>query len=209
MTHTQKILLADDHTMFRESLILLLGEAFPHVEWHQAGSWHELPAILAKHPMDLALVDLNMPGTQPWPNEIRRLVKQFPDMKLCVLSATTSPEVIQSAFQLGIKGYIPKLVALEELQQAISLVLQGKTYLPTQLWEKPPSKTTYDKTLLTQRQQTILHLLAQGHSNKRISQVCTLAESTVKRHVYNIFQLLGANNRVETVKIARQRGLIN
>ncbi|EIJ35799.1 LuxR C-terminal-related transcriptional regulator [Thiothrix nivea] len=204
-----RLLLADDHAMFRECLIMLISTQFPHFEWHQAGDWHEVHRILNQQPIDLALLDLGMPGYQPWPDEIRQLSATHPALAVCILSATTAPEVIQSAFQLGIKGYIPKLLCAEELQHAISLVSSGKTYLPSQLWENMaiPSGCQV-KSSLTQRQYTIVQLLAQGHSNKQISLELNLAEGTVKRHMHNIFQALGAKNRVEAVKAARQRGLL-
>lgn len=204
-----KLLLADDHAMFRECLTLLIGTQFPHFEWHQASDWHEVHHILNQHPIDLALVDLGMPSHHPWPDEIRRLSATFPTLAVCILSATTAPEVIQSAFQLGVKGYIPKLLGTEELQHAIALVSSGKTYLPNQLWgEMPKPSICHAKSMLTQRQQTVMQLLAQGHSNKQISLQLNLTESTVKRHVHNIFQSLGVRNRVEAIKSARQNGFI-
>jgi DNA-binding NarL/FixJ family response regulator len=203
-----QVLLADDHAIFREGLMLLIGTRFPQIEWYQANNWHEIHQVLLRSPITLALVDLNMPGQMPWPDEIRRLSKQVPKLPICILSATSDPEVIQSAFQLGIKGYIPKLVDIEELQQAISVVLSGRTYLPSQLWETQPTTNNYDKAILTQRQSTIMRLLAQGNSNKQIGITLNLTESTVKRHVYNIFQTLAVNNRVEAIRSARQRGLI-
>lgn len=202
-----KVLLADDHAMFREGLMLLMRNQFPHIEWYQANSWYEVHRVLARNTIALALVDLNMPGQMPWPDEIRQVSQQFPALPLCILSATTAPEVIQSAFRLGIKGYIPKLVDTEELQYAIALILSGKTYLPNQIWETPTAND-YDKAVLTQRQCAIIRLLAQGHSNKQIAAMLELTEGTVKRHVYNIFQILAVSNRVEAIKHARQRGLI-
>lgn len=203
-----QFLLADDHIIFRQGLMLLLTDWFPDVQWHQASNWYETQQILLQTHINLALLDLHMPGNHPWPNEIKRLSSQFPDLPICVLSATTTPEVIQTAFSLGIKGYIPKLADAKEVQHAISAVSSGKSYIPVKFWETAQSRNVFDKTVLTQRQQSIMQMLAQGNSNKQIGAELQLTESTVKRHIYNIFQALGVKNRVEAITTARQRGLI-
>ena len=111
-----KILLADDHALFRDGLVMILNALFPETDLYQAGTWGEVHSTLKRHPVDLALVDLSMPGS--WQGELPELCQQYPTVKFCVLSATTTPEVIQAAFQLGIKGYITKLTDMNEMEAA-------------------------------------------------------------------------------------------
>ncbi len=202
-----QVLIADDHAIFREGLIMLLGSHFPNIQWHQASSWYETWKMLECSPVSLALLDLNMPSQNPWPGELRKLGRKFSNIDLCVVSATTDPEVIQSVFTLGVKGYIPKLVDTAELLKAFSHVMAGNTYLPPELWTAPQPQL-HRHSLLSRRQQNIMQLVSEGHNNKQISLKLELAESTVKRHIYNIFQILDVNNRVAAIQTARQRGLI-
>ena len=202
-----RVLLADDHAMFRAGFIMLMEKSFPQLQWLQVSSWHEVHIAMSQHSVDLALLDLHMPSTSPWSDEIQCLLEKYPKLPVCVLSATTDPEVIRTAFQCGIRGYIPKLLDVVEFQSAFTAIIQGSTYIPQQLWETQPITNTY-ASVLTHRQQEVIQHIARGNSNKQIGKKLNLTESTVKRHLYNIFQVLGAKNRMEAVKYARQQGLL-
>jgi DNA-binding NarL/FixJ family response regulator len=202
-----KILLADDHALFRDGLVMILNALFPETDLYQAGTWGEVHSTLKRHPVDLALVDLSMPGS--WQGELPKLCQQYPTVKFCVLSATTTPEVIQAAFQLGIKGYITKLADMDEMEAALRKIIAGGIYFPLELWStQPATPPTNAPSPLTRRQQDIVSLLAQGNRNKQIGFILGISESTVKRHIYDLFQALNVSNRVEAIEISRHKGLI-
>ncbi len=203
-----KILLADDHALFRDGLSMILNALFPHTKLSFASTWNEVHCAFTQHALDLALVDLSMPGQRTWQEELPELCQHYPATKFCVLSATTTPEVIQSAFQLGIKGYITKLTDMDEMQVALTQIMAGKTYFPPQLWATSASLPINGSSPLTRRQQAIVSLLASGNSNKQIGSTLGISENTVKRHVYNLFQVLNVSNRVEAIEISRRNGLI-
>lgn len=201
-----KMLLADDHALFMDGLNLILNAVFPGADLHQAGSWHEVHGALTQHPVDLALVDLSMPGS--WQGELPKLCQQYPRVKFCVLSATTIPEVIQAAFQLGIKGYITKLADMDEMEVALRKIMAGGIYFPQELWARQSAPSADSPSPLTRRQQDIVSLVAQGKSNKQIGSTLGISESTVKRHVFNLFQVLNVSNRIQAVTIAKQIGVL-
>ncbi len=188
---------------------MLMGAAFPQIEWYHANSWYDVHALVARQPLDLALLDLNMPGQAPWSDEIQQLTHCFPALPLCILSANSHPDTIRLAFQLGIKGYIPKLAEAGQLQQALVMIMQGNSYIPSQLWERSHNETVYAQSTLTRQQQRIMQYMAQGDSNKQIGSKLKVTESTVKRHIHNIFQTLNVKNRVDAINTARQHGLLH
>jgi DNA-binding NarL/FixJ family response regulator len=187
---------------------MILKALLPQAALYQASAWSETHSILIQHAVDLALVDLSMPGQHAWQDELPALCQQYPATKFCVLSATTTPDVIQAAFQLGIKGYITKLSDIDDMQTALTQVMAGKMYFPPQLWAMPASLPINGSSPLTRRQQGIVSLLARGNSNKQIGSTLGISENTVKRHVYNLFQVLNVSNRVEAIETSRRKGLI-
>jgi DNA-binding NarL/FixJ family response regulator len=202
------ILLADDHALFREGFALLLKTCFPEMSIHHAGTWGETYQHLVMHPTKLALIDLMMPGDDRWLEQLQRLKKHFPRTRICVVSASDSPQVITRALTAGIHGYIPKLLTPDEMCEALSAVLAGKTWIPL-------SAQTQDSAVepltanITTRQQQVLRLISDGQSNQQIAEHLYLAESTVKRHIHNIFRTINAKSRMEAVTIAQRMGILS
>jgi DNA-binding NarL/FixJ family response regulator len=207
-----KTLLADDHPLVREGLRRVLSQLEPPVEIIDAHDYPSLFAQTAQHAdLDLALVDLNMPGFVGVQG-ITQFRNRFPDIPLVVLSASESPHDIRSALEAGALGYIPKAASTTVMLAALRQVLAGGLYVPASLAERPAGQETVPSADfaalqhcgLTARQLDVARLLAQGCANKAIADMLAMSESTVKVHIARIFRALGVSNRTEAV-LAIQR----
>ncbi len=206
-----KTLLADDHPLMREGVRQVLAQLEPQVEIIDAHDYPSLFAQTAVHTdLDLALVDLNMPGFIGMQG-IVQFRSRFPDIPLVVLSASESPHDIQSALEAGALGYIPKAAPTAVMLAALRQVLAGDLYVPNCLGNSnglhtiaPADFAALQHSGLTARQLEVARLLAQGSPNKAIAGMLDMSESTVKVHIAAIFRVFGATNRTEAV-LAIQR----
>jgi DNA-binding NarL/FixJ family response regulator len=207
-----KTLLADDHPLMREGVRQVLAQLDADVEIVDA---HDYPSLFAQtmlHPdLDLALVDLNMPGFVGT-RGIARFRDNFPDIPLVVLSASESAQDIRDTLEAGALGYIPKAASSEAILSALRQVLAGDVYVPSCLDERagglqpiaPADFEALRHSGLTARQLEVAALLLQGWANKAIAGTLGLSEATVKVHIAAIFRALDVSNRTEAV-LAIQR----
>jgi DNA-binding NarL/FixJ family response regulator len=214
-----KVLLADDHALIRSGLRGELRELDANVEFLEAWDSGSLHHAFERHPeLDLALVDLDMPGMHG-AQTIAALRREFPAVPVVVLSAAEAPAQVQAALLAGASGFIPKSALARVMLQAIRLVLAGGQYLPPQLVRAPAETPaspaapyeaeagpgeTRRLDLLSPRQREVFALLAEGLSNKMIARRLGITEGTVKTHVATIFDLLKVHNRVSAVAAARR-----
>lgn len=205
-----KTLLADDHPLMREGVRQVLAQLDPPVEIIDAHDYPSLFAQTAAHAdLDLAVVDLNMPGFVGMQG-ITQFRSRFPDIPLVVLSASESPNDIRSALEAGALGYIPKAASTAVMLQALRQVLSGDLYTPTFLGDgglHAPAVADFvdlQHCGLTARQLEVARLLAQGCANKAIAGMLSMSEGTVKVHIAAIFRALKVSNRTEAV-LAIQR----
>jgi DNA-binding NarL/FixJ family response regulator len=208
-----RILLADDHEMVRLAMRHALAPLAADIDWLEAGSAEEVEQRLADDP-DLALLDLNMPGSDGagW---IGRLRARHPALPVIVVSAEESAPLVRSLIASGVAGFIPKSDSAAVILQAVRLVLAGGTYAPLRLLGgdgRAPSDARQAQAPfaaehhgLTQRQRDVLELLARGLPNKLIARELGLSEGTVKVHLLTIFRVLGVRNRTEAVVEAQKR----
>ncbi len=205
-----KTLLADDHPLMREGVRQVLSQLEPPVEIIDAHDYPSLFAQSAAHlDLDLAVVDLNMPGFVGMQG-INQFRSRFPDIPLVVLSASESPQDIRCALEAGALGYIPKASSSAVMLAALRRVLAGDLYVPPIPGDgslhavAPADFEDLQHSGLTARQLEVARLLAQGCPNKAIAGMLTMSESTVKVHIAAIFRALKASNRTEAV-LAIQR----
>ncbi|HRK79228.1 MAG: DNA-binding response regulator [Hydrogenophilales bacterium 17-64-11] len=204
-----KTLLADDHPLVREGVRQVLAQLEPPVEILDAHDYPSLFARAALHPdLDLALVDLNMPGFVGMQG-ITQFRNRFPDIPLMVLSASESPHDIRHALEAGALGYIPKASPTAVMLAALRQVLSGGIYVPAGLDDRQPAAPAagfdaLQHSGLTARQLEVARLLAQGCANKAIADMLAMSESTVKVHIAAIFRVFNVSNRTEAV-LAIQR----
>ena len=214
-----KVLIADDHRLIIEGVKLKLAELDPAVETVVAMNLEELDRMVATHAdsLDLALVDITMPGTQGH-QHVSRLRAQAPALPVIVLSGSEDVDLMRSLMEIGVLGFIPKAYSPEVMLSAIRLVLAGGIYIPPLLlanaqaqgWQPsapaaPPAHPIDGlRKLLTERQIDDMRLLSQGKPNKLIARDLGISEGTVKIHLAAIFRALNVRNRVEAVVASRK-----
>lgn len=217
-----KVLIADDHRLIIEGVKIKLAELDPNVEAVVAMNLEELDRAVAAHAdeLDLALVDIAMPGTQGY-QHVARLRTQAPALPVIVLSGSEDVDLMRSLIDLGVLGFIPKAYSPEVMLSAIRLVLAGGIYIPPLLlanaqaqgWQPDtPPAPAHDanrsidglRNLLTERQIDVMRLLSQGKPNKLIARDLGISEGTVKIHLAAIFRALNVRNRVEAVVASRK-----
>ena len=217
---SMKILIADDHELFRDGLRHVLEQLESDVQVVEASDYPQaIAAAEAEENIDVVLLDLAMPG-MPWGEGLKALRERLPPaVPLVVLSASDDRRHVLQAVNLGAAGFIPKTSSSRVMLSALKLVLSGGVYLPPALLEQGGAGLNAGETLgipfgaensasfLTPRQREVLALLGQGKSNKEIARVLQLAEGTVKLHVTAILKALNVNNRTRAVVAASQLGL--
>lgn len=208
-----RILLADDHKLALQSLRELLGQDYQVVGAVEDGQ-EVLHCVKDLQP-DLLLLDISMPSMDGF-KVAQQVRSTLPRIKIIFVTMHTEPTVILEAFQVGGSGYVLKQSAASELHRAIQAVLNHNRFLtsdiPASLREKIMAKIegipTEDLSgRLTNRQQTVLGLLAKGCTSKEISNTLHISLSTVAFHKTNIMQALGIHSSAELTKYAVEKGL--
>jgi len=205
-----KVLLADDHPLFREGIKPVLRKLYPDLEIIEAIDYPS--AFTAMHQageVDLVLIDLTMPGMSGLDGVIR-FRAAFPETPLVVLSASEQPEDIHQLLTTGALGYITKSSPSEVILGALRLVLAGGVYIPPSLLDYRNYVAEHDSSrpaALTSRQMEVLRELVKGQSNKQIAMALKVTEGTIKIHLATVFRILKVNNRTEAVLVAQKMGL--
>jgi DNA-binding NarL/FixJ family response regulator len=205
-----KILHADDHPLFRESLRFFLSLLGNDVLVLDASTVQAaLDKLALEWPVDLLLLDLEMPGMDGIEG-FTAIRRRYPKLPILIVSGVNDVRIIRSLLDSGARGYIPKFAGSEQLLDGLRRVLKGEVYVPEGLLVAPsPAATGTSETgQLTARQLQILPLLAEGLPNKRIADALELTEGTVKQHLKQLFRRLNATNRTHAVKEARRLGLL-
>ena len=208
-----RILLADDHTLVREGLRMVL-EAQPDLEVvSEAGDGVEAVQLALKDNVDLAVLDVAMPkmtGLQA----ARELHARRPDVKVLMLSMHDSEQYFFEALKVGASGYVLKSGANRDLVEACRAAMRGQPFL------YPAAVTALirdyldgradalPEDLLTPRERDVVKLIAEGHTSEEIASILVIARKTVDRHRANVLEKLGMRNRVELTRYAIRRGLV-
>ena len=205
-----KIILADDHALFRDGFALLFQQLEEGAAVLEAGDLDQAMELVARHhDADLVLLDLNMPGMNGLAG-IKRVRDAYPQLPVIVLSASETREIVQAVMAAGASGFIPKSSSSAVMQSAVRLVLAGGVYLPAQLLTADAAASAgHDgQVRLTDRQRDVLRLLAAGMSNKEICRELELGEGTIKVHIAAIYRALDVSNRTAAANVAHRLGLI-
>jgi DNA-binding NarL/FixJ family response regulator len=207
-----KILIADDHALFRDGLALRLEQIAPDAVILQASNYAQIFKII-KTDTDIAIIILDIEmQDMPWLDALQDMHKLLPKTAIVVVSASEDGRTIRTVMSTGVKGYIPKRSDIKVFDNALKLILDGGTYVPPVLITNPPinnlsTKSTGLKTL-TNRQSQVLDLIAQGKSNKQIAYDMGVSESTVKLHINALLRSLHVSNRTQAVVTAQKLGII-
>lgn len=208
-----RVLLADDHAVFRVGLRHLLTQLGQDINTTEAGTAAEVVNALGSGRFDLAVIDLDMPGLDG--RAVGR-VGGAASVRLVGISDDLSPVAVRHALDAGFAGYVPKNASPEVMLSALKIVLSGERYAPVaSLGPTEPAAgagggdtARPGPVLLTRRQRDIMRLLAQGKQNRDIAHLLGVAEGTVKAHVANIFKTLKVNNRTAAAATAQKLGLL-
>ena len=222
-----RLLVVDDHPVVRDGLVAMLGTQADFVVVGEASNGLDALAQLHQLAPDVVLLDLEMPqmdGVQA----LRQMIVDRPNTRVIVFTAFDTDERILAAIQAGAQGYLLKGAPRDELFRAIRVTHQGGSLLQPVITNKllnsvrnrvrhqvrnqahDQTRSNVDKWAepLTERELEVLRLLADGRSNKAIAAELHITERTVKFHVSGIFGKLGAGNRTEAVKLAREQNLL-
>jgi len=199
-----RIIVVDDHPLFRGALTQALSSALAGARVDQAASLAELEELIAQRAdTDLVLLDLSMPGVQGL-SGLLLLRSQHPDIPVVVVSAHDDPETIRRCMEFGASGYVPKSLSVEEIRTAVETVLRGGIWIPPDIdLERAADSGTADVvarlSTLTPQQVRVLMMLGQGLLNKQIAYQLGVSEATIKAHVSAILQKLHVDSRTQAV----------
>lgn len=201
-----KILIADDHALFRDYLSKYILTLKPESIILQLSDLAQSFKLLQKEKIDMFIFDIDMLGSNGV-SDIKKIQSLSPETKIVVLSLTEDIHQIKKLIETDITGYIPRSTDLDVLKSAFFQILQGNTYIPEFLKEAEPACKTGQK-FLTNRQSQVLDLIAEGKSNKQIAYEMGVSEATVKLHINALLRSLKVSNRTEAVITAQKIGLI-
>lgn len=203
-TTSFRLVIADDHPLFRGALREAVSRQFPAVELFEAGGFEDLQALLERESdMDLVLLDLTMPGVRGF-SGLMYLRAQYPGVPVVVVSANEEAGVIRHCMEFGASGFIPKTSAVDTMREAVASVLEGRVWTPPDVdlsagADKETKALVARLATLTPQQVRVLMMLSEGLLNKQIAYELGVSEATVKAHVSAILQKLGVESRTQAV----------
>ncbi len=213
-----RIMIVDDHGLVRRGMAHVVRECFSDAEVVEAGGAEEALAVMQSDPVDIALVDVRMPNTDGL-ELLHELRTRWPKVPVIVLTTFDHARYVRRALAEGAAGYLLKDATPEDLEQAIKVAISGGgnvlsprviqnlfDAMETGGGEREDSGARQAASL-TQRENDILALLAEGKSNREISRSLFLSEKTVKAHLAAIFRKLGVSNRTQAAMAAVSMGI--
>jgi DNA-binding NarL/FixJ family response regulator len=199
-----RLIIADDHPLFRGALREAVKGLSERIEIAEAGSFEEIGKLLGRDgDIDLILLDLAMPGVRGF-SGLMCLRAQHPSVPVVIVSANEDPAVIRRCMHFGAAGFIPKTLGVETMRDAVTRVLAGEEWTPPDVdLDHSADAQTNDLlrrlATLTPQQVRVLMMLSEGLLNKQIAYELTVSEATVKAHVSAILQKLGVESRTQAV----------
>jgi DNA-binding NarL/FixJ family response regulator len=199
-----RVIIVDDHPLFRDALKQTLTSAFPGIVIAEAGTLEAVSDTLASdRDFDLVLLDLKMPGVQGFSGLVF-LRAQYPAVPIVVISASEEPHIIRRALDLGANGFIPKSASAETMRRALAVLLGGGIWTPEIAAVETSPDSEADRlarrlATLTPQQVRVLMMLREGLLNKQIAHQLGVSEATIKAHVSAILQKLDVDSRTQAV----------
>jgi DNA-binding NarL/FixJ family response regulator len=201
---TYRLLIADDHPLFRGALREAVSGLLQRVDIDEAGTFDEVADLLERDgDVDLILLDLAMPGTRGF-SGLMYLRAQYPGVPVIVISANDDPAAIRRCMEFGASGFIPKTAGVDAMRKAISRILNGGVWTPPDVdltggSDAATAELMARMATLTPQQVRVLMMLSEGLLNKQIAFRLGVSEATVKAHVSAILQKLGVESRTQAV----------
>jgi NarL family two-component system response regulator YdfI len=206
-----RVLIVDDHLVVREGLHTILEVSGDIEPVGEAANGGEAVRLVGELSPDVVLMDLRMPGTDGI-EAIQQIKARYPAVEIVILTTYDDDEYIVQGLRAGARGYLLKDTGRQALFKTIRAAARGESLLPSAVVDKvvahlgPPRPVAAGS--LSEREQEVLALLAEGASNKEVSLRLQITERTVKAHVTSIFNKLGVNSRTEAVAVALRQGLL-
>lgn len=211
-----RILLADDHTLFRKGIRTILEQMEDLKVEGEAASGQEAITLAQELVPDVILMDIKMPEVSGI-EATRHILQENPHIGVILVTMFDDPESVFAGMRAGARGYVLKEAEPEELRRAIDAAQLGEVMLCPIIAEKvlehfgsdaKPRQPGMPYEQLTQRELQVLQLAADGLSNKEIAQKLVISEKTVKNHIANIFSKLNVNDRTQAILYALRKGLV-
>lgn len=199
------ILLLDDHPVARQGLESIIRMYKPEAEIVQAGNVKEAIFSAQRSPIEMAFIDINL-GTQTGFDFLEWMQVQQIETKIFMITSSSDEHDFLRAKAMGVDAYLLKDAFIDDIMYGLRVVERGDKFYSAALVEQMGSVSEEEELLssLTKREMEVLYLLSQGHSNAKISRYLYITEGTVKKHISNILNKLGVNNRVEVVLLANR-----
>ncbi len=199
-----RLVIADDHPLFRGALREAVEGLLDHADIAEAGTFEAAAELLERGPdIDLVLLDLAMPGVRGF-SGLMYMRAQYPSVPVIVVSANDDPAVIRRCMDFGASGFIPKTLGVDAMRNAIKRVLDGGLWTPPDVdlttgSDAETAELMSRMATLTPQQVRVLMMLSEGLLNKQIAFQLSVSEATVKAHVSAILQKLGVESRTQAV----------
>lgn len=203
-TSSSRIVLADDHPLFRAALAAAVKRIAPDREITETSSLAETEEALESRSAELVCLDLHMEDSSGFIG-LAELRRAHPGVPVVVISASQSPGIAARAVEFGASGFIPKTAGMDTLCEALASILEGEVWLPDGADDGDDEAVEAAAKIaqLTPAQMRVLSGLAEGRLNKQIAYDMSISEATVKAHVTAIFRKLDVINRTQAVLVAQ------
>lgn len=204
-----KVLVADDHQLFLDGLKSLLKEDSEIEVIGEALDGHEVLELLEQHPIDIAILDIEMPNLNGV--ETTRLIRQkYPKTKVLILTMYNKKDFIVNLMKYGASGYILKNKTTKELLEAIHNIYHGKIHYSLEVLNTATTidDNHYEEGILTEREEQVLIKIAEGYKSREVSELLFISEATVNTHRRNILAKLNLPNVAHLVRYAIKNGYV-
>jgi len=202
-----KVLIAEDHPLFREAVRDVIGRVFldrgQSVACLEVGTRRQLAEITEREEdIDLILLDLVLPDGEGL-KDLAMLRSRLPATPVMVISMVSDPATMHRVMACGAAGFVPKSLPKQALERALQIILDGGIYVPREMLDSAVEDEA-EEAALTPRQLAVLTLLAEGRSNKEIARELAISSLTVKAHVTAVLRKLGVGSRAQAIVAFRK-----